>query len=326
MKKVLLLCGGNSPEHSVSLMSAQSILENIDKNVFETTCCIINFDNCWYEFLDNINCIQNWHNKEIRLVTNIIDYSKSFDIVFPITHGNNGEDGKLQGMLDLFNIKYVGCNTLSSAVGMDKHFSKILFKALNIPQVPFLTIKKNDFNLDDITTTISFPMMVKPANGGSSIGINKANNKRQLKKAIKTAFKFDKKVIIEKYVEARELECAVLAGKELIISEIGEIKSANEFYDYDAKYKNYKSYTLIPKDLEPDVCRQIKEYSKKAFIGIEAKDFARIDFFFDEQNKKVYLNEINTIPGFTQISMYPQLLQNSGLSYTDLITQLLTNS
>jgi len=325
MKRVLLLCGGNSTEHDVSLMSAKAILENMDKNLFAVTTCIINFDNSWYEYLDDIHMIKQWNKGNLRAVTNIIDYVKSFDIVFPITHGINGEDGKLQGLLDLFNINYVGCKTLSSAIGMDKEISKIIFKYLDIPQVPFITIKEKNYNLEEVIKKIGFPMIIKPANGGSSIGIKKANNKKELKKAIAHAFKFDKKIIVEKFIVARELECAILEDSNLIVSEIGEIKSANEFYDYEAKYKNTNSYTLIPADIDDKVKKKIKEYAKLAFYGIEARNLARVDFFYDEVNEKIYLNEINTLPGFTEISMYPQLIMNEGISYTDLITKLLNN-
>lgn len=325
MKKVLLLCGGNSTEHDVSLVSAKSILENIDYNKFEVTTCIIDFDNSWYEYLDNIEMITEWHTKHVREVSNIIEYLYSFDVVFPITHGVNGEDGKLQGMLDLFGIKYVGCKTLSSAIGMDKHMSKIIFNFLNIPQTPFIILKNSNFKLKDIIDKLGFPMIIKPANGGSSIGITKATKKRELKKAINHAFKFDKKIVVEKFIEARELECAVLEDSDLRVSDIGEVKSAHEFYDYDAKYQNKESYTIIPAKLDKEVSEKIKTYAKIAFKGLEACGLARIDFFYDEKNKQIYLNEINTLPGFTSISMYPQLFIYEGLSYSDLITKLLNN-
>lgn len=325
MKKVLLLCGGNSTEHKISLMSAESILENIDRSKFDITTCIIDFDNFWYEYLDNYKEIGNWKNKLIKPVSNIVEYLHSYDLVFPIIHGINGEDGKLQGMLDLFNIKYVGCKTLSSAIGMDKEISKIMFNHLNIPQIPFITIKNKDFKINDIIDTLNFPMIVKPANGGSSIGITKANNKRQLKKAINYAFKFDNKIIVEKFIKSRELECAILEDKEYYISEIGEILSANEFYDYDAKYENNNSSTIIPATIPLNIIEKIQRYAKEAFIGLDCKGLARVDFLFDEENNQVYLNEINTLPGFTTISMYPQLFISEGLSYSELITKLLKN-
>lgn len=325
MKKVLLICGGKSTEHKVSLMSAQSILENIDRKKFEVSTCIIDLNNNWYEYLEDSKNILKWKNKNIRPISNIIDYLKCFDIVFPITHGNNGEDGKLQGMLDLFNIKYVGCKTLSSAICMDKAISKVILQQFDIPQAPFITIKNKNYDLNDIISKLDFPMIVKPANGGSSIGINKATNARQLKKAINHALKFDNKIIVEKFIKARELECAFIEDKKYFISEIGEIIAANDFYDYDAKYENKNSYTLIPAKLDLDISKKIKNYAKTAIECLDCKGLARIDFFYDEENDNIYLNEINTLPGFTTISMYPQLFINEGISYQELITKLLNN-
>ena len=208
---------------------------------------------------------------------------------------------------------------------MDKIFSKYIFNYLNIPQVPFTEVT-NDISINDIISEINFPMIVKPANGGSSIGISKVNNKKELKKAIKEAYKYDNKVLVEKYVIARELECAVLVDKNIKVSNVGEIKAANEFYDYNAKYENNKSYTIIPADLPDSVVTQIQEYAKKAFIGTKASSLSRVDFFYDEINNEIYLNEINTMPGFTEISMYPQLFINEGYTYKELINILIENA
>lgn len=325
MKKVLLICGGNSTEHKVSLMSAKSILENIDKNSFNIVPVIIDFDNNWYEYNGDFNTIDNWNLNDTCKINNIIEYLYSFDVVFPIIHGNTGEDGKLQGLLDFFDIKYVGSKTLSSAVCMDKDFSKMVFSYLNIPQVPFLTISNSDFKLKDIIKQIEFPMIVKPANGGSSIGISKATNKKELKHAINEAFKYDKKIVIEKFIVARELECAILEDKDYYISDIGEIRAANDFYDFNAKYENNDSYTIVPTVLDKSIKKEIQEYAKLAFRSINACGLARIDFFYNEENKQVYLNEINTLPGFTPISMYPKLFMNEGISYQELITKLINN-
>lgn len=325
MKKVLLLCGGKGSEHEVSIVSAKSILENIDTKLFEVTTVIIDYDNIWYEYSDEYQYLDNWQTKNTKVVDNIVEYLYSFDVVFPIIHGYGGEDGKLQGMLDLFDIKYVGCKTLSSATCMDKDFSKMIFSYLEIPQVPFITLINTDFKLKDIVKKLGLPMIVKPANGGSSIGINKVNSKRELKKAINEAFKYDSKVVIEKFINARELECAVLEEEDYYISEVGEIKSANEFYDYQAKYENKESYTIVPADLKISVSNKIKEYAEIAFKGINCKGLARIDFFYDEDNNQIYLNEINTLPGFTSISMFPKLFMHEGISYKDLITKIINN-
>lgn len=327
MKKILLLFGGNSTEHYISCKSAKSILENIDKELFDITSVGINLKNEWYIYKDDIQYLEtgDWIDKNVEPVTNIIEFLKTFDVIFPIIHGTNGEDGKLQGMLDLFNIKYIGCNAISSAIGLDKGFSKYVFKELGIPQVNFL-IMIDDINITNIEKNLSYPMIIKPANGGSSIGISKANNKKELQKAIENAKKYDKKIIIEEFINARELEVAILKDKKLIISEPGEILSGNDWYDYDAKYNNHESKTVIPKDIPNNIKKQIKEYAKKAFIGLNANGLARIDFFYQPQTNKIFLNEINTLPGFTNISMYPKLMENEKISYKNLITKIINNA
>ncbi len=328
MKKILILFGGNSSEHYVSCKSAKSIIENIDKKLFKVEVTGIDFDNTWYKFSDDLSYLKNdnWKEANILKIDNIIKYIKEFDVVFPITHGTNGEDGKLQGMLELFNIPFVGCKTLTSSIGMDKAMSKIIFDSLNIKQVPYIVIN-DDYKINDIMERIELPVIVKPANGGSSIGISKANNKKELIKAMKEAKKYDSKVIIEKFIKARELEVAVLENKgNILCSNIGEIKSANEFYDYDAKYVNSKSTTTIPDDIPLSIVDKIKEYAKKIFKGLNCNGYARVDFFYDEKSEEIYINEINTMPGFTSISMYPKLIESIGINYTDLITTLIDNA
>ncbi len=325
MKKVLILFGGNSTEHYVSRKSAKSIVENIDRRFFSYELAGIDLNNEWYKFNDELSFLEsgNWLDGKVFKIDNIIEYLRNFDVVFPITHGNNGEDGKLQGMLDLFNIRYVGSKTSSSVVGFDKSLSKLVFSYFNIPQVPYVVIDKN-YSISSIIDSLGFPMIVKPSCGGSSIGIKKANNKKELLKAIKNSFKYDAKVIIEKFIMCRELECAILGNDSCIISDLGEIKSCNEFYDYDAKYVQ-KSETTIPDDLPDYIVEKIKEYSYIVFRGMNIKDYSRIDFFYDEFNNKVYINEINTIPGFTTISMFPKLMEHENISYTDLISILINN-
>ena len=326
MKKVLILFGGNSTEHFVSCKSAKSIVENIDTKLFSYELAGISLDNEWYKFNDDLSLLESgkWLEGKIFRIDNIIEYLKSFDVVFPITHGNNGEDGKLQGFLDLFEIRYVGSKTTSSVVGFDKSLSKLVFSYLNIPQVPYVVIG-DDYNIRSIIDEIGFPMIVKPSCGGSSIGINKANNKKELLRAIKNSFRYDNRIIIEKFVNCRELECSILGNRDIIISDLGEIKSCNSFYDYDAKYVQ-KSETIIPNDLPNKVVDRIKEYAFKIYKGLNIRDYSRIDFFYDENADKVLVNEINTIPGFTKISMFPKLIENEGIDYKDLISVLINNS
>lgn len=323
MKKVLILFGGNSTEHFISCKSAKSIIENINTKLFNYEACAIDFDGKWYKFNGDVSFLENgnWKDGNLFLVDNIINYVQSFDVVFPITHGNYGEDGKLQGMLDLFNVRYVGSKTSASVIGFDKSLTKMFFDYLSIPQVPYLVVDGFDTNIID---KIGFPMIVKPCCGGSSIGISKVNNKKELNRAIKIAKKYDDKVIIEKFIKARELECAVIGNKDIICSLPGEIKSCNDFYDYDAKYVQ-KSVVGIA-DVPNWVVDKIKNYSADIFFKLGCKDFSRIDFFYDEDNEKIYVNEINTIPGFTSISMFPKLIEYENISYTDLISILINNA
>ena len=306
MKKVLLIYGGNSSEHNVSCLSAKAIINNIDYTKYQLETIKINKENEWL--------------KEDKKVKNIIKYLKKFDVIFPIIHGTNGEDGKLQGMLDLFNINYVGSKYGSSYICMDKERTKQILNQYNIPQIPYEIYNKNN------KINIPYPLIIKPANGGSSIGISIANNKKELKKSIKNAKKYDNKIIVEQFIECQELECAILEDKNLIISQVGEILSSNKFYDYNAKYENNNSKTIIPANIPNNITKQIKEMSKNIFTILELNSLARIDFFYDNKNNKIYLNEINTIPGFTEISMFPKLIMNNNISYKQLITKLLENT
>lgn len=328
IKRVLILFGGIGTEHIVSCNSCKSILENIDKLKYDYEVVGISKENVWYKFSDDLSYLTNgnWTSANVLEIDNIINYIKKFDVVFPVMHGNYCEDGKLQGFLDLFNVKYVGCKTLSSALLMDKALTKFILKGLDIPSVPSISFS-DDYKIDEIISEIGFPMIIKPSNGGSSIGISKACNKKELIKSIKLAKKYDDKILIEKFIKARELEVAILKTREkTICSYPGEIKSANEFYDYDAKYDNKESYTIIPDDLNKDIVSKIKEYALRLFESLDCKGLSRVDFLYDEENEKIYLNEANTMPGFTSISMYPKLMENEGIKYKDLISILIDNS
>lgn len=305
MKKILLIYGGNSSEHEVSCNSAKFITDNIDTNKYILDSVLITHNNEWV-----------YKNQKIL---NIIDFIKKYDVVFPIIHGTNGEDGKLQGMLDLFNIKYVGSKCGPSYLCIDKERTKQILYYNAIPQIPYQVYDKNE----DIY--IPFPIIVKPATGGSSIGISIANNKKEVKKAIKIAQKYDDKVILEHFLSnTQELECAVLEDKDLITSDIGEVIHNNTFYDYESKYNCNDVNTTLSANIDDNIKHRIQEYAKKAFKVLELNGLARIDFFY--HNGKIYLNEINTLPGFTKTSMYPQLLMNKGISYKDLITKLIENA
>lgn len=322
MKKVLVIFGGNSYEHEISCLSAKTILENIDRKKYDVTTIGIDKENNWYIFNDNLDILtKDWTKGNITKIDNIIAYLKQFDKVFPIMHGAPVENGTLQGMLDLFNIPYVGTELLGSIIGYDKDLTKIICHNYDIPVIPWITITENK-PLKSID--ISFPVIVKPAKCGSSIGINIANNLKELNKHIKEAFKYDNKVIIEKFIKARELECAILEDKKLIASPIGEIRSINKFYDYEAKYIKDSSL-LIPADIPKSLTNEIQELAIKIFKVLELKDLSRIDFLYDYNNQKLYFNEVNTMPGFTSISMYPLLFKEDGISIKNLITKLIEN-
>lgn len=319
VKKVLILFGGNSFEHEISCKSVNFIIDNIDNCKFDYKLIGIDYNNEWYE-IDNIEKIdKDWKNNSLIKVKNIIEYCKSFDIVLPMIHGNTGEDGKLQSLFELYNIKYVGCNSYSSIICYDKLLTKLVLEKYSIPQVPYI-IYNDNLNLEKI----EYPVIIKPCKCGSSIGINVAHNKRELKKYLKIANKYDKNIIIENFIKNnKELECAILEDKKkLIISDIGEIINNGGWYDYDAKYIN-KIDTVIS-DIDENIKNDIKNYSKNIFNILSCNGLSRIDFLYDLDNKKLYFSEINTIPGFTDISMYPKLINNEGISFKEIITKLLS--
>ena len=317
---VLILFGGNSFEHEVSCESVNFILNNIDTKKFKFKLVGIDYDNEWYE-IKNIGKIdKNWKNSECLKIDNVIKYAKSFDVVLPMIHGNTVEDGKLQSLFELYNIKYIGCNSYSSLICYDKLLTKLILEKYDIPQVPYY-IYNDNLNLEKI----EYPVIIKPCKCGSSIGINIAHNKKELKKYLKIALKYDNNILIEKFIQnKRELECAILEDKKkLIISDIGEIINNGSWYDFESKYIN-QNKTIIS-NIDCKIKKEIQDYSKKIFKIMNCKNLSRVDFIYDLDNKKLYFNEINTIPGFTEISMFPKLINNLGIEFKDIITKLLIN-
>ena len=308
MEKITVIYGGKSFEHDISIRSYKSFAENINKK-YQLSTIYVDKDGLWYE-----------NNK---LMNNIVDFLKEQDVIFPLIHGNIGEDGKLQGLFETFDIKYVGSNTISSALAMDKAFCKIILDKYNIKQVPYVILNKKT-KIKEITSKLNYPVIVKPANGGSSIGISIAHNARELVKALSNAFKYDKKVVVEKFVKARELEVGVIENNGIICSSIGEIKSQG-FYDFDSKYIK-DTEVIVNADLKKETKLKIKEYAREIFKILECSGFARVDFLYDEINEELYFNEINTIPGFTDISMFPKLFINDGYSYSEIIDILIKNA
>lgn len=308
MEKITVIYGGKSFEHDISIRSYKSFVENINKK-YQLSTIYVDKDGLWYE-----------NNK---LMNNVVDFLKEQDVIFPLIHGNIGEDGKLQGLFETFDIKYVGSNTISSALAMDKAFCKIILDKYNIKQVPYVILNKKT-KIKEITSKLNYPVIIKPANGGSSIGISIANNARELVKALSNAFKYDKKVVVEKFVKARELEVGVIENNGIICSSIGEIKSQG-FYDFDSKYIK-DTEVIVNADLKKETKLKIKEYAREIFKILECSGFARVDFLYDEINEELYFNEINTIPGFTDISMFPKLFINDGYSYSEIIDILIKNA
>ncbi len=343
MQKIGVIFGGMSTENEVSVQSAKSILKNLDCKKYEIYPIYIDKEGNWFKYAEkNEEAKFGAEIKNQEKITNIVEYLKDMDVIFPVLHGLYGEDGTIQGLFELLKKPYVGCKVLSSSIGMDKVYTKIIFEKAGLNQAKYEYIRKyknnyiyvdKTFNeeimsLDEVSKKISkkleFPMFVKPSNSGSSVGINKAKNEEELKKHIEYASQFDSKILIEEGINGREVECAVLGNEEVIASCIGEIKTPDEFYSYDAKYKNQESKTCIPaQNLEENLSNQIRAQAIKAFKAIDGKGLSRVDFFIENKTNKIYINEINTLPGFTSISMYPKLFEASGISYKELLDRLI---
>ena len=344
MKKIKLavIFGGMSTENEVSIISGTSVIKNINKEKYEIFPIYIDKKGTWHKYPENQNLMNIKENiSKFIKIENVTEYIKKFDVVFPVLHGLYGEDGTIQGMLELLKIPYVGCNVLASSVGMDKAYTKVIFEKANLKQADYIYIRKNDnkyifvekdfseeiLNIEDIVEkivkNITFPMFVKPSNSGSSVGVRKVVSKEELKNAIEYASSFDKKIIIEQGIKGKEVECAVLGNEIVKSSCVGEIIPAEEFYSYDAKYNNSDSKTLIPANISEEISEKIQYLAIKAFKAINGAGLARVDFFVEDATQEVYINEINTMPGFTSISMYPKLWEKSGIQYEDLLDRLI---
>jgi D-alanine-D-alanine ligase len=342
-----VIFGGRSAEHEVSLVSASSVINALDKKKYNIIPIGITKDGEWISGKNILNVLKSKlklknKTKAILLPEPIkknllfindswsIILRKHLDVIFPILHGTYGEDGTIQGLFELTNIPYVGAGVLGSSVGMDKVITKQLCEGAKIPVSPFIWFTNKDYSsktkniLSTIENKIGYPCFIKPANLGSSVGISKARNKKELVDAIEIAFKYDRKILIEKSIEnSREIEVSILGNDEPIASIPGEIISSNEFYDYDAKYIDGKSKSIIPAKLPASVIKKIKELAIRSFKTINCYGMARVDFLLTRRSNKIYFNEINTIPGFTSISMYPKLWEASGIPYSELLDRLI---
>ena len=330
MIKLGVIYGGKSTEHDISEMSAKSVIENLNKEKYEVHEIYINKYGKWFEN----------KNGQIEEIYNLLWTLKELDVVFPVLHGKYGEDGTIQGMLEMLGIPYVGCGVLASAIGMDKAYTKIIFERAGIPQTKYIYIRKREngyymvndnfeeeeLKIEKITSKLKFPMFVKPSNSGSSVGVKKVTTIEELKSAIENAQQYDNKILIEEEIVGKEVECAILEDEKINVSTVGEIKSAEEYYSFDAKYNIPESKTIIPAEIANDEAQRIKELAIKAFKAIDGKGLARVDFFIENETNKIYINEINTMPGFTEISMYPKLFENIGIGYTELLDKLIENA
>jgi D-alanine-D-alanine ligase len=379
MKKLRIgiLFGGRSGEHEVSLLSAASVLNAIDKEKYEVVPIGITKEGRWLtaEHAENLLEGKPIHDprplragdpettpgaavlaqgesvivppepvhrngglvpfqSDATEMRRASDRAINVDVIFPVLHGTFGEDGTIQGLLELADIAYVGAGVLGSAAGMDKDIMKSLFIAAGIPIVKHVTVLRSGWEKDpkkiqkQVESRLKYPVFVKPANLGSSVGISKAHNRKELGPAIEEAAKFDGKIVIEQGVggkkkKAREIECSVLGNDDPVASIPGEIIPSTEFYDYNAKYLDEGSQLIIPAKLTKTETKKVQELAVRAFKAVDCSGLARVDFLMDPTTRKIYLNEINTMPGFTSISMYPKLWAASGVAYADLIDRLI---
>ena len=339
MKKVGIVFGGKSTEKKISVISAKTVIDNIDKNKYEISRIFIEDDD-WY-LCDDIDSNYKIVNK--KKIDNIISFLKDLDTVFPVLHGKYGEDGTIQGMFEMFDIPYVGCGVIGSAMCMDKVYTKTVLSKANINQCKYVYVKNikdkfiyvdeefNEKELDIkeiiklIESKIKYPVFVKPSRSGSSIGVNRANSSSELETNIIEASKYDNEILIEEGILGKEVECAVLGNNEVITSPLGEILPDEVFYSYDSKYTNNESKLLIPAPLSKETTKKVQEIAAKAYKALSLKGLSRVDFFVTDNNE-IYLNEINTLPGFTSISMYPMLMKEKGIEVKDLIDKLINLS
>ena len=343
---VCILFGGVSPEHEVSLRSAESVLNNIDGSKYNVFPVGITKEGKWilyggkdYSDLPSGRWLTHPDNRQAAISPirgqGLLTFEgdcvvrQQIDVVFPVLHGENGEDGTIQGLLQLAGIPYVGPHVAASAVAMDKTLTKLVVDQAGITQAAWNLVRRSDMGsrmegtLDALEARFAYPMFVKPAGTGSSVGVSKATEREDLKKALLEAGKYDDKVLVEEFIRGREIEVAVMGNESPVASVCGEIDSGADFYDYDAKYITDTSVSYIPARIPEDVAETVRDTAVKVYKAIGCQGLSRVDFFVTWQENRVVFNEINTIPGFTSISMYPKLFGASGVPYSQLIDKLL---
>ncbi len=343
-KVIAVIFGGRSSEHEVSRVSASTIMQNINQDKYTILPVCITKEGKWLLYdgpIENIKS-ENWekyaatailspdadHRGLLRIVGEKVKFMP-VDIIFPVLHGLNGEDGTIQGLFELSGIPYVGCGVLSSAVSMNKAYTKIIVDTLGIDQAKHTVVQSRELesNIEDCIERIEkicgYPCFVKPACAGSSVGITKAHNRDELAEGLWTASREDKTIVIEENITGLELECAVLGNDDVKASVVGQILAAAEFYDYDAKYNNSESKTVIPAPISDKKSDEIREKAVRIFKALDGMGLARVDFFLEEGTDRVIFNEINTLPGFTSISMYPMLFNALGITTEELVDRLI---
>lgn len=341
-KTVAVLFGGQSSEHEVSCVSAQTIVRAIDADQYEIVMIGITKEGHWL-YVEDVSFLEDgsWVNGTVTAVISPdatrqevicigVDGVKThkIDVVFPVLHGLYGEDGTVQGLFELAKLPYVGCGVIASALGMDKLYAKIVVDTLGIAQAAYVPMRKSELKDMDaaiakVEERLTYPVFVKPSNAGSSKGISKAHDREELKAALVEAAKHDVKILIEETILGRELECAVLGAEDVRASGVGEIVAAAEFYDYDAKYNNAESKTIIGPELPEGKEDEIRDCAVRIFRALDGFGLARVDFFLEHDTNRVVFNEINTLPGFTGISMYPMLWNAKGLDVRTLVAKLI---
>lgn len=369
MVNVCVIFGGKSSEHEVSLWSAASVIKNIDVKKYNVSMIGITKAGKWLHYTGPLELIEDgkWesspfivpvaidlaspraaiisqgtkqkllNSQKIRQEVSGLKYPKAedteikADVIFPVLHGKNGEDGTIQGFLEIANIPYVGCGVLASAACMDKHFTHIMLESAGILKTKLIAVMHWEMEdleklLSKLDSELGYPMFIKPANAGSSVGVTKVNSKGEILDALKTAFLHDKKVVAEKGVTGREIEVSVMGGEEPVSSKVaGEIAPENGFYDYNGKYLNDSTKLYVPADIDEITLYNLRKTAENAYRVMGCRGLARIDFFVDEKGR-IILNEINTLPGFTSISMFPKLFEHSGIPYSQLIDKLITQA
>lgn len=343
--KLAVIFGGMSTEHDVSIVSGTSIIKNLKQDKYDIYPIYIDEEGKWYKYtkkIEEIGTIEVGDKlAEIEKLDDPMNYLKQMDCIFPVLHGLYGEDGTIQGLFELLKVPYVGCKVLASSVCMDKVYAKVIFEKAGLNQAKYVYVRKDkekfryiEENFEESICTLEevskkteekleYPMFVKPSNSGSSVGIRKVKNKQELEEAIVYAGKYDNKILVEQGIIGREIECAVLGNEDVVASCVGEVLSAEEFYSFDSKYKNSESRTVIPANIEENISEEIRKQAIKAFKAVSGSGLSRVDFFVEKGTNKIIINEINTLPGFTAISMYPKLFEAVGIKYSDLLDKII---